>query len=492
MKTMGQFMGFLNIERKNQKERSPLERTDDWNEYKEAMTEKEIGEQAARCMDCGTPYCQIGMIVNRGTSGCPIHNLIPEWNDLVYRGLWKEAYERLSKTNNFPEFTSKACPAPCEGSCTAGFVSDPVSIKSIERAIIDRAFEEGWVVPRPPLRRTGKKVAVVGSGPAGLACADQLNKIGHEVAVFERSDRPGGLLMYGIPSMKIEKDVVDRRVHLLEEEGVVFKTGVNVGRDVTAAELKNDFDAVVLCTGSGKRRELPIEGRDLKGIAPAMNYLTVSNRHLLYGEPLPPDLNARGKRVIVIGGGDTGEDCVATAIRQGCRSVVQFGKHGRLPDRRTAGNPWPEHPNVFSVDYAYEEAEELFGRDPREYYVETERFTGNEAGHVTGLTTGSFKKNRDGREQKKWDADLVLIAIGFRGAEDRLFDDFEIQRDPSGRVILADEHNYQTSREGIFAAGDARRGATLIVWAIEEGRKAAAAVDLYLDDKQSLLKSLFK
>lgn len=483
-------MGFLNIERKNQKERSPLERVNDWNEYKEAMTEEGARKQAARCMDCGTPYCQVGVTLNRGTSGCPIHNLIPEWNDLVYRGLWKEAYERLAKTNNFPEFTSKACPAPCEGSCTAGFVSDPVSIKSIERAIIDRAFDEGWVVPKPPLRRTGKKVAVIGSGPAGLACADQLNKIGHQVTVFERSDRPGGLLMYGIPSMKIEKDVVDRRIRLLEEEGVTFKTGVDVGKDITAAELKKSFDAVVLCTGAVKHRELPIEGRDLQGIAPAMDYLTASNRHLLYNEPLESDLDACGKRVIVIGGGDTGEDCVATAIRQGCKSVVQFGKHGRLPDRRTEGNPWPEHPNVFSVDYAYEEAEELFGKDPREYYVETDKFTGDENGHVTGLTTGSFKKIEDGRaEQKKWDADLVLIAIGFRGAEDRLFGDFDIEKDPSGRVILADERSYQTSREGIFAAGDARRGATLIVWAIEEGRKAAASVDLYLDGKHSLLKS---
>ncbi|RYL95693.1 glutamate synthase subunit beta [Sporolactobacillus sp. THM7-4] len=485
---MGQLMGFLNIEKKKQAERDPVERVKDWREYKKAMPETEIREQAARCMDCGTPYCQVGVTLNRGTTGCPIHNLIPEWNDLVYRGLWKEAYERLAKTNNFPEFTSRACPAPCEGSCTAGFVSEPVSIKSIERAIIDRAFEEGWVAPRPPRRRTNKKVAVIGSGPAGLACADQLNKIGHNVTVFERSDRPGGLLMYGIPSMKIEKDIVDRRVNLLKQEGIVFKTSVDVGTDITASELRNNFDAVILCTGAGKHRELPIEGRGLAGIAPAMDYLTASNRYVLYGEELKPDFDARGKRVIVIGGGDTGEDCVATAIRQGCKSVVQFGKHGRLPDERSDKNPWPEHPNVFSLDYAYEEAEELFGRDPREYYIETQKFIGDKNGHVTGLETGSFLKNgTENKRLKHWDADMVLIAIGFQGAEDRLFDDFGINKDPSGRVIDAGEHSYQTSRDGIFAAGDARRGASLIVWAIEEGRKAAAAVDLYLDKKLSLL-----
>ncbi|RYM06211.1 glutamate synthase subunit beta [Sporolactobacillus sp. THM7-7] len=485
---MGQLMGFLNIEKKNQAERKPSERVKDWREYKVTMPEAETREQAARCMDCGTPYCQVGITLNRGTTGCPINNLIPEWNDLVYRGLWKEAYERLAKTNNFPEFTSKACPAPCEGSCTAGFVSDPVSIKSIEKAIIDRAFAEGWVVPKPPLRRTGKKVAVIGSGPAGLACADQLNKVGHHVTVFERADRPGGLLMYGIPSMKIEKKAVDRRIDLLKKEGISFKVSVDVGKDMTVNELNERFDAVVLCTGAGKHRELSIEGRQLKGISPAMDYLTANTRHQLYGEELKADFDARGKKVIVIGGGDTGEDCVATAIRQGCKSVVQFGKHGRLPDKRSNENPWPEHPNVFTLDYAYEEAEELFGEDPREYYIETKCFIGDKSGHVTGLTTGSFLRGdgEDGAE-RHWDADMVLIAIGFRGAEDRLFADFQIEKDSSGRVIQAESPSYQTSREGVFAAGDARRGASLIVWAIEEGRKAAAAVDLYLDRKLSLL-----
>ncbi|MCL1631137.1 glutamate synthase subunit beta [Sporolactobacillus sp. CPB3-1] len=479
---MGQLMGFLNIEKQNQKERKPSERIHDWNEYKIPLAEKDVKNQAARCMDCGTPYCQIGVQLNRGTAGCPIHNLIPEWNDLVYRGLWKEAYDRLAKTNNFPEFTSKACPAPCEGSCTAGFISDPVSIKSIERAIIDRAFEEGWVVPKPPKKRTGKKIAVIGSGPAGLACADQLNKIGHEVTVFERSDRPGGLLMYGIPSMKIEKDVVDRRIRLLEEEGIIFKTKVDVGNTIGVEELKQTFDAIVLCTGAGKPRDVHLEGRELAGILPAMQYLTASNRHLLYGEPLKGDDQAKGKHVIVIGGGDTGEDCVATAIRQGCKSVVQFGKHGRLPDQRSENNPWPEHPNVFSVDYAYEEAVEVLGKDPREYYVETKQFVGDENGHVRELITGSFK-NHNETERKTWKADLVLIAIGFQGAEDRVFEDFNVVRSSSRPVVKADPFRYQTNQPGIFAAGDVRRGASLIVWAIEEGRKAAAAVDLYLDEQ---------
>lgn len=482
---MGQLMGFLNIEKKNQHERQPVERIKDWNEYRENLPDQDVQKQAARCMDCGTPYCQIGMVLNRGTSGCPIHNLIPEWNDLVYRGLWKEAYERLSKTNNFPEFTGRACPAPCEGSCTSGFVSDPVSIKTIERKIIDKAFDEGWVVPKPPLRRSGKKIAVIGSGPAGLACADQLNKIGHEVTVFERSDRPGGLLMYGIPSMKIEKDVVDRRVSLLEQEGIIFETNVEIGKNRSYEELKTAFDAVVLCTGSGKHREVVLEGRKFKGISPAIDYLTASNRHLLYDEPLQADYDAKGKRVIVIGGGDTGEDCVATAIRQGCKRVVQFGKHGKLPAHRAESNPWPEHPNVFSVDYAYEEAETLFGKDPRAYYVQTRRFLGDQEGHVTGLVTGSFKEDNDAAE-KTWDADLVLIAIGFQGAEDSIFDAFGVERDSSGRVIAANALDYQTSEPGVFAAGDARRGSSLIVWAIEEGRRAATSVNLYLDKKEAL------
>ncbi|MFT8872472.1 MAG: glutamate synthase subunit beta [Sporolactobacillus sp.] len=476
---MGQLMGFLNIEKANQQERPAEERIADWKEYRSGLPEQEVRRQAARCMDCGTPYCQIGMVLNRGTSGCPIHNLIPEWNDLVYRGLWREAYERLAKTNNFPEFTARACPAPCEGSCTAGFVNDPVSIKAIERSIIDRAFAEGWVKANVPKRRTDKHVAVVGSGPAGLACADQLNRAGHFVTVFERSDRPGGLLTYGIPSMKIEKAVVDRRIRLLEESGIGFETSVDVGGDRSAADLLADFDAVVLCTGAGKRRDVPLEGRDLRGIEAAMDYLTASNRHLMHGEPLSPDHDAKGKHVIVIGGGDTGEDCVATAIRQGAASVVQFGKHGRQPDHRTAGNPWPEHPNVFSVDYAYEEAEKKYGHDPRAYYVQTRRFVGNAAGHVTGLVTGSFKA--EDAAEKRWEAELVLIAIGFQGAEDRQFADFDVARDAGGRVIAASETDYATSRAGVFAAGDARRGASLIVWAIEEGRRAAASVCRYLE-----------
>ncbi|WP_329602704.1 glutamate synthase subunit beta [Terrilactibacillus tamarindi] len=478
---MGQLMGFVTIDKQKQKERKGSERVNDWNEYKLPFPEQELKDQAARCMDCGTPYCQMGVEINRSTSGCPLYNLIPEWNDLVYRGLWQEAYQRLIKTNNFPEFTSKACPAPCEGSCTAGLVSDPVSIKSIEKAIIDKAFDEGWVKPEPPLRRTGKHVAVIGSGPAGLAAADQLNKIGHSVTVYERDDRIGGLLMYGIPNMKIEKYAVERRVKLLQAEGIQFKTNVNVGKDVTMEELHQTFDAVVLATGAGKHRELSIEGRQLKGIHPAMSYLTASTKHLL--DPsftLDDDLNAKGKNVIVIGGGDTGADCVATALRQGCTSVVQFGKHGELPKERATSNPWPENPRIFSLDYAYEEAKEVLGRDPREYYVATNAFIGNEDGHVVSLTTDTFKQGEKS-EMRTWDADLVLIAIGFEGVEDAVFEDMGVEK--LGGTIKADNKTYQTSTDGVFACGDARRGASLIVWAIQEGRKAACAVDLYLDKK---------
>jgi glutamate synthase (NADPH/NADH) small chain len=288
--------------------------------------------------------------------------------------------------------------------------------------------------------------------------------------------------------MKIEKDIVDRRISLLKKEGITFRTGVDVGRDITPSELRDDYDAVVLCTGAGKHRDVSIEGRNLDGINPAMVYLTASNRHLLYGEPLKADLNAKGKRVIVIGGGDTGEDCVATALRQGCTSVVQFGKHGRLPDERQKDNPWPEHPNVFSLDYAYEEADQLLGRDPRAYYIKTNKFIGDEQNHVKQLVTGLFKSDQSDETERIWDADIVLIAIGFIGAEDRLIDDFQVDKDPSGRVVQADAESYMTSREGVFAAGDVRRGASLIVWAIEEGRRVAAAVDLYLDKKYALMK----
>ncbi|MBL5812726.1 glutamate synthase subunit beta [Bacillus sporothermodurans] len=468
---------FIDIKRAKPLEVDPAKRVKDWNEYQKPFSEKKIKQQASRCMDCGTPFCQIGLNINSSTSGCPLYNLIPEWNALVQQGKWYEAYLRLAKTNNFPEFTARACPAPCEGSCTAGIPSDPVTIKSIEKAIIDRAFSEGWVKPRIPRKKTGLKIAIIGSGPAGLTAADDLNQLGHSVTVFEREDRFGGLLMYGIPNMKIDKSHVQRRIDLLKEEGIEFRANFNVGVDLSLEELQSSFDSVLLCIGAEKPRELTIEGRQLKGIYPAMEYLTASTKHYLQSSS-EPDITAKDKRVIVIGGGDTGADCVATALRQGCKSVIQFGKHGKLPLRRQKDNPWPENPHVFSLDYAYEEAVHLFGEDPRQYYIQTQSFIGNENGEVKGLNTTYF--NQDDQETRYWEADLVLIAIGFEGVKDEYFQ--TINR--SNNRISTTTNSYQTNLEGVYVAGDARRGQSLIVWAIQEGKKAALEIDHFLKAKK--------
>lgn len=477
---MSQSTEFIDIKRRNAKERSPVERVNDWGEYQQPFTEKKLKQQASRCMDCGTPFCQMGTILSTGTSGCPLYNLIPEWNMLVHQGKWYEAYQRLAKTNNFPEFTARACPAPCEGSCTAGVPSEPVTIKSIEKAIIDRAFLEGWVKPRKPLRKTEYKIAVIGSGPAGLTAADDLNQLGHSVTVFEREDRFGGLLMYGIPNMKIDKKYVERRIELLKQEGIEFRANIHVGIDLSIEELQQNFDTVLLCIGAEQPRELPIEGRQLKGIYHAMDYLMTSTKHYLDPD-VSCDINAEGKKVIVIGGGDTGADCVATAIRQGCKSVVQFGKHGQLPLERQPGNPWPENPAIFSLDYAYEEALTIFGEDPRQYFIQTQSFVGNEQDEVIGLRTVSFQPNTAlDQTENYWDADLVLIAIGFEGVKEDIFP--TIQR--SQKRIATVTNSFQTSQDGVFAAGDARRGQSLIVWAIQEGKKAAIEIDRYLASKE--------
>ncbi|WP_342540085.1 glutamate synthase subunit beta [Heyndrickxia sp. FSL K6-6286] len=477
---MSQSTEFIDIKRRNAKERPPVERVNDWSEYQQPFTEKKLKQQASRCMDCGTPFCQMGTILSTGTSGCPLYNLIPEWNMLVHQGKWYEAYQRLAKTNNFPEFTARACPAPCEGSCTAGVPSEPVTIKSIEKAIIDRAFLEGWVKPRKPLRKTGHKIAVIGSGPAGLTAADDLNQLGHSVTVFEREDRFGGLLMYGIPNMKIDKKYVERRIELLKQEGIEFRANIHVGIDLSIEELEQNFDTVLLCIGAEQPRELPIEGRQLKGIYHAMDYLTTSTKHYLDPD-VACDMTAEGKKVIVIGGGDTGADCVATAIRQGCKSVVQFGKHGQLPLERQPGNPWPENPAIFSLDYAYEEALTIFGEDPRQYFIQTQSFVGNDKDEVIGLRTVSFQPNTAlDQTDNFWDADLVLIAIGFEGVKEDIFP--TIQR--SQKRIATVTNSFQTSQDGVFAAGDARRGQSLIVWAIQEGKKAAIEIDRYLASKE--------
>jgi NAD(P)H-dependent glutamate synthase small subunit len=486
---MGKTTGFMEYMREEEVKRHPLSRLDDWNEYTSPFSEETLARQGARCMDCGTPFCHIGMEINGLTSGCPIHNLIPEWNDLVYRGRWKEALDRLLKTNNFPEFTGRVCPAPCEGSCTVA-ISDPaVAIKSIERAIIDKGFAEGWIQPRIPEKRTGKKVAIVGSGPAGLACADQLNQAGHSVTVYERADRIGGLLMYGIPNMKLEKEIVERRVRLLEAEGISFITNTEVGKDITAEELQSQYDAVVLCTGAQKQRDLVIEGRELSGVHFAMDYLTVSTKKML-GSTVDEEkwIDTKGKHVIVIGGGDTGADCVATALRQQCKSVVQFGKHPALPQKRTEDNPWPQFPLVFTLDYAYEEAKAKFGTDPRQYCIQTKKIVGDEHGNVKELHTIQMEKTVDANgnvvfneipgTEKVWPCDFVFIAIGFEGPEQPVLKQFGVET--VNKKVNAPYGTYTTNVEGVFAAGDARRGQSLIVWAIHEGREAAREVDRFL------------
>src|SRR5690606_13612888 len=409
--------------------------------------------------------------------------LIPEWNDLVYRGLWREALERLHKTNNFPEFTGRVCPAPCEGSCVLGINAPPVTIKTIEAAIIDRAWEEGWVTPEPPPRRSGKRVAVVGSGPAGLCAAAQLNRAGHSVTVFEREDRPGGLLMYGIPNMKLDKkEVVLRRLDLLMKEGVEFVCGTEVGRDIPAQQLLDEFDAIVLCTGATKPRDLPIEGRQLKGIHFAMEFLTANTKAVLEGPGATPPISAAGKDVVVIGGGDTGTDCVGTSMRHGCRSLVQVEILPRPPKERAPDNPWPEWPKVYKLDYGQEEAAAVFGADPRVYLTTAKKFIGDEHGHVSGvhLVNIEWQKNEKGGfvpvevpgSDRVVPAQLVLLAMGFLGPEQPLLDQLGIERDARSNV-RAEYGRYQTSIPKVFAAGDCRRGQSLVVWAFHEGRGAA-------------------
>ncbi|MBN3555450.1 glutamate synthase subunit beta [Fictibacillus nanhaiensis] len=485
---MGKPTGFLEYPREETIERKPLQRLKDWKEYTEKQPEDMLKRQGARCMDCGTPFCHIGIEINGAASGCPINNLIPEWNDLVYRGKWKEALDRLLKTNNFPEFTGRVCPAPCEGSCTVELAGPAVTIKNIEKAIIDKGFENGWIQPRIPDKRTGKKIAIVGSGPAGLAAADQLNQAGHSVTVYERANRAGGLLTYGIPNMKLDKDVVERRIKLLRQEGIDFILNTEVGKDITSEELKNHFDSIILCTGAQKQRDLTLPGREAEGVHFAMNYLTQATKRLLNIEVSEPFIDAEGKHVIVIGGGDTGADCVATALRQKCKSVVQFGKHPKLPEVRSEANMWPEQPNIFTMDYAYEEATAQYGQDPREYSVQTKKLVSDQDGRLRELHTVQMQRTSDdagnlvfkeipGSEQI-WPADLVFIAIGFEGAELPVLKEFGVEI--KNNKVDAKHGDYRTNIDGVFAAGDSRRGQSLIVWAIQEGRDCARQVDLSL------------
>jgi glutamate synthase (NADPH/NADH) small chain len=488
--SMGKPTGFIEYLRELPVDRPPLDRVRDWNEFHPHMEQRKLRNQGARCMDCGVPFCHTGKLISGMAAGCPIHNLIPEWNDLIYRNLWHEALERLHKTNNFPEFTGRVCPAPCEGSCVLGINAPPVTIKNIEYSIIEKGWEEGWVIPRAPKVRTGKKVAVIGSGPAGLAAAAQLNTAGHTVTVFERADRPGGLLMYGIPNMKLDKqEVLKRRIEFMEQEGVRFICNATVGDNVESEIFLKEFNATVICTGATQARDLPIEGRNLPGVHFAIEYLTANTKALLSGKPDANLIHARDKDVVVIGGGDTGTDCVGSALRQGCRTITQIEILPKPPMDRAADNPWPEWPKVYKMDYGQEEAAARFGADPRVYLTTVKKFVGDAGGRVQSLVTVEVKWERNekgqfipreqpGTEQTR-PAQLVLLAMGFLGPEQALLKDLKLETD-SRSNIKAEHEKYTTSVKGVFAAGDCRRGQSLVVWAINEGRGAARECDRYL------------
>lgn len=486
---MGKPTGFKEFPRQPVVYRDVDERSRDYDEVYGTPNVEHLRTQAARCMDCGVPFCQSG-------PGCPIDNLIPEWNDLVYNDRWLEALDRLHKTNNFPEFTGRACPAPCEGSCVLGINEPAVTIKNIENAIIDRGFTEGWVKAHPPETRTGRKVAVVGSGPAGLAAADQLNKVGHEVTVYERADRIGGLLMYGIPNMKLDKrGVVDRRVDILREEGIRFVTGADVGNNVDPQQLMVENDALLLATGATVPRDLPIPGRDLNGVHFAMDFLTANTRSLLDSNLEDGNyISAAGKRVIVIGGGDTGTDCIGTSIRHGCANMVNLELLGQPPADRGADNPWPQWPVIQRTDYGHEESAAKFGVDPRRYAMLSKEFIDDGNGNVVGLRVVQIEwAKQDGRMQmteiagseEVIDADLILLAMGFLGPESCVADQLGLEQDERSNY-LAEHGNFATSVPGVFAAGDCRRGQSLVVWGINEGRGAARAIDAYLQGESTL------
>lgn len=501
---MGKPTGFKDYVRQAVPYRDARARIQDFGEIFTSPPEEHLKTQGARCMDCGVPFCQ-------SASGCPIDNLIPEWNDLVYRGRWRDALDRLHKTNNFPEFTGRTCPAPCEGACVLGITDPPVTIKNIENEIIDRGFAEGWVDPHPPTRRTGKKVAIVGSGPAGLAAADQLNSVGHQVTVYERADRIGGLLMYGIPNMKLDKQVVQRRLEVLEAEGIEFITNANVGgeasgqgsgqhqaqsglpplaRSIDPQQLVAENDALLLATGSTRPRDLPIPMRDLNGIHFAMEFLTANTKSLLDSDLIDGrHISAAGKDVIVIGGGDTGTDCIGTAMRHGCKSLVNFELLPRPPQARAEDNPWPQWPRIFRVDYGHAEVTAKFGNDPREYSILSKEFVNDGNGNVAGIETvqvdwqkdesGKWQMSEVAGSEKTYAADLVLLAMGFMGPEKYATGLLGVEYDERSNYHAA-HGQFTTNVPGIFAAGDCRRGQSLVVWAINEGRGSARAIDEYL------------
>ncbi|WP_078553350.1 glutamate synthase subunit beta [Bacillus alkalicellulosilyticus] len=488
---MGKPTGFMEYERVNAPKRDPFERTKNWKEFQLLLPEQELQKQGARCMDCGVPFCQTGTTMDgSGEMGCPVYNLIPEWNDLIYRNKWKEALARLHKTNNFPEFTGRVCPAPCEGSCTVALDGDAVTIKNIEYSIVERGFQEGWIVPNPPKKRTGKKVAIVGSGPAGLAAAAQLNKAGHFVTVYERADRIGGLLTYGIPDVKLAYQTIKRRLDILEAEGITFVTNTEIGKDIPVSKLHEDFDAVILCTGATKPREVEVEGRELKGIHFAMEFLHQNTKSLLDSNHEDGNyISAEGKEVVVIGGGDTGVDCITTSVRHGAKSITQFDINRERGAERSDNNPWPLFPIVHHHEDGHKEAMAVFGKDPRAYQVMTTKFVGDEEGNVKEVHTVAVETSFDAKGNKVrtvipgteqvWPAQLVFLAVGFTGPEQEIIRQLELQTDNRSN-IKAEYGKYETSVKGVFAAGDNRRGQSLIVWAIHEGREAARECDKYL------------
>lgn len=488
---MGKPTGFLEYNRETAKVLPPKVRIANFKEFRTPLNKEKQKLQGARCMACGVPFCQAGMMIGGMASGCPLHNLVPETNDLVFTGNWKQAFLRLNKTHSFPEFTSRVCPALCEAACTCNLNGEPVSTKENERAIIETAYAEGWVVPQPPKVRTGKTIAVIGSGPSGLAAAQQLNRRGHNVTVFERSDRIGGLLRYGIPNMKLEKSVIDRRLKLMEAEGVKFVTNTNVGVDITAEELLKKYDRVILCCGASNPRDIKVPGRDAKGIYFAVDFLKKVTKTLLDSDfTKAPYEEARGKHVLVIGGGDTGNDCVGTAIRQGAKSVTQLEMMPCPPAERAANNPWPEWPKVLKTDYGQEEAIACFGTDPRIYQTTVKEFHKDKNGKLNGLTIVRLESKVDektGRRnmvevsgsEKKIPAELVLIAAGFLGTEEYIAKAFGVELNQRTNVAT-EPGTYATNVKNVFVAGDMHRGQSLVVWAIREGREVAHDVDTSL------------
>ena len=485
---MGKPTGFMDYKREVSKDVKPKDRIKNFNEFHEHLPREKQQLQGARCMDCGVPFCQAGMSICGMTSGCPLHNLVPEWNDLVYTGNWQQAYNRLKKTNSFPEFTSRVCPALCEAACTCNLIGDPVATKENEYAIIENAYEKGYADPKPPKVRTGKTVAVVGSGPSGLAVADQLNKRGHSVTVYERSDRVGGLLMYGIPNMKLEKHIVDRKIKVMEAEGIVFKTGVDVGKDIKAEKLLKEYDRVVLACGASNPRDISVPGRDAKGIYFAVDFLKANTKSLLDSDFEDKKyVDTKGKNVVIIGGGDTGNDCVGTSIRHGCKSVTQIEMMPKAPDTRSASNPWPEWPKICKTDYGQEEAIAVFGHDPRIYESTVKEFVKDKNGSLKAVkivklswekdpASGRMKMSEVPGSEQTLPAEIVLIAAGFLGSQKYVTDAFHVDINERSNVKTG-AGAYETSVKNVFTAGDMHRGQSLVVWAIREGREAARAVD---------------